>query len=72
MSRVQLIRKALNAGGDYQPLLKYHPKQEADMAGGDNPLLLTEMMSQGFEQTRKAMETYAELFQKTMKPAIQR
>ncbi len=37
------------------------------MAGGDNPLLLSEMMSQGFEQTRKAMETYAELFQKTMK-----
>ncbi len=37
------------------------------MAGGDNPLLLSEMMSQGFEQTRKAMQTYAELFQKNMK-----
>jgi hypothetical protein len=38
-----------------------------DMAGTDNPFLLTEMMNQGFEQTRKAMENYAQLFQKTMK-----
>lgn len=37
------------------------------MAGTDNPFLLTEMVSQGFEQTRKAMENYADLFQKTMK-----
>ena len=36
------------------------------MADSDNPFLLTEMMSQGFEQTRKAMENYAELFRKTM------
>ena len=37
------------------------------MADSGNPFLLTEMMSQGFEQTRKAMEDYAELFRKTMK-----
>jgi len=37
------------------------------MAGTDNPFLLTEMMSQGFEQTRRAMENYADLFQRTMK-----
>ncbi len=37
------------------------------MASSDNPFLLTEMMNQGFEQTRKAMENYAQLFQKTMK-----
>ena len=41
--------------------------QEANMAGSDDPFLLTEMMSHGFEQTRKAMESYADLFQKTMK-----
>jgi hypothetical protein len=37
------------------------------MEGRDDPFLLTEMMSHNFEQTRKAMESYAELFQKTMK-----
>lgn len=37
------------------------------MAGNDDPFPLTEMMSRGFEQTRKAMESYADLFQKTMK-----
>ena len=39
------------------------------MADRDNPLTgnINDMMHQGFDQTRKAMEQYAELFQKTMK-----
>jgi hypothetical protein len=36
------------------------------MAGNNDPFLITEMMNRGFEQTRKAMESYADLFQKTM------
>ena len=37
------------------------------MAGSDNPFPLSEMMTQGFEQTRKAMERYFDLFQKNIK-----
>ncbi len=33
----------------------------------DNPSPLSEMMTQGFEQTRKAMESYLDLFQKNLK-----
>ena len=36
------------------------------MAGGDNPFPLSEMMTQGFEQTRKAMESYLDFFQKNI------
>jgi hypothetical protein len=35
------------------------------MAGSDNPFPLSEMMTQGFEQTRKAMENYFDFFEKT-------
>jgi hypothetical protein len=37
------------------------------MAGGDNPFPLSEMTTQGFEQTRKAMESYLDFFQKNIK-----
>ena len=41
------------------------------MAGSDNPFPLSEMMTQGFEQTRKAMEkameNYLDFFQKNIK-----
>ncbi|MGC1915379.1 MAG: phasin family protein [Pseudolabrys sp.] len=37
------------------------------MAGGDNLFPLTEMMTQGIEQTRKAMESYLDFFQKNIK-----
>ena len=37
------------------------------MAGSDNPFPLSEMMTQGFEQTRKAMESYLDFFQKNIK-----
>jgi hypothetical protein len=37
------------------------------MAGNDNPFPLSEMMTQGFEQTRKAMENYLDFFQKNIK-----
>ena len=37
------------------------------MAGSDNPFPLSEMMTQGIEQTRKAMESYLDFFQKNMK-----
>ena len=42
------------------------------MAGSDNPFPLSEMMTQGFEQTRKAMESYLDFFQKNIKgsPAL--
>jgi len=36
-------------------------------SGGDNPFPLSEMMAQGFEQTRKAMESYLDFFQKNIK-----
>ena len=36
-------------------------------SGGDNPFPLSDMMTQGFEQTRKAMERYFDLFQKNIK-----
>jgi hypothetical protein len=36
-------------------------------SGGDNPFPLSEMMTQGFEQTRKAMESYLDFFQNNMK-----
>ena len=36
-------------------------------SGGDNPFPLSEMMTQGFEQTRKAMESYLDFFQKNIK-----
>ena len=39
------------------------------MAGSDNPFPLSEMMTQGFEQTRKAMESYLDFFQKNIKAA---
>jgi hypothetical protein len=39
------------------------------MAGSDNPFPLSEMMTQGFEQTRKAMESYFDFFQKNIKGA---
>ena len=37
------------------------------MAGSDTPFPLSEMMTQGFEQTRKAMESYLDFFQKNIK-----
>ena len=37
------------------------------MAGGDKPFPLSEMMTQGFEQTRKAMESYLDFVQKNVK-----
>jgi hypothetical protein len=33
-------------------------------SGGDNPFPLSEMMTQGFEQTRKAMESYLDFSKK--------
>jgi hypothetical protein len=33
-------------------------------SSGDNPFPLSEMLTQGFEQTRKAMESYLDFFQK--------
>ena len=39
------------------------------MAGGDNPFPLSEMMTQGFEQTRKVMENYFDFFEKNLKGA---
>src|SRR5215475_7714107 len=39
------------------------------MAGGDNPFPLSEMMTQGFEQTRKVMENYFDFFEKNIKGA---
>jgi len=38
-------------------------------SGGDNPFPLSEMMTQGFEQTRKAMENYFDFFEKNVKAA---
>jgi hypothetical protein len=37
------------------------------MAGSDTPFPLSEMMTQGFEQTRKAMEDYFAFFEKNIK-----
>ena len=37
------------------------------MAGSDNPIPLSEMMTQGFEQTRKATESYFDFFGKKHK-----
>jgi hypothetical protein len=34
--------------------------------GSNNPFPLSEMMTQGFEQTRKAMESYLDFFQKNI------
>ena len=34
------------------------------MAGPENPFPLSEMLTQGFEQTRKAMESYLDFFRK--------
>jgi hypothetical protein len=39
------------------------------MAGSDTPFPLSEMMTQGFEQTRKVMESYLDFFQKNIKGA---
>ena len=39
------------------------------MAGSDTPFPLSEMMTQGFEQTRKAMESYFDFFEKNIKAA---
>ena len=39
------------------------------MAGSDNPFPLSEMMTQGFEQARKAMESYLDFFEKNIKAA---
>jgi len=39
------------------------------MAGSDTPFPLSEMMTQGFEQTRKAMENYFDFFEKNIKAA---
>jgi hypothetical protein len=39
------------------------------MAGSGNPFPLSEMMTQGFEQTRKAMEGYFDFFEKNIKGA---
>ena len=36
-------------------------------SGGDNPFPLSEMMTQGFEQTRKAMEGYLDFVEKNAK-----
>lgn len=38
-------------------------------SGGDNPFPLSEMMTQGFEQTRKAMESYLDFVEKNVKAA---
>jgi hypothetical protein len=38
-------------------------------SGSDNPFPLSEVMAQSFEQTRKAMENYLDLFQKNIKAA---
>src|SRR6266480_5745309 len=46
-----------------------HLCQEITMAGSDNPFPLSEMMTQGFEQTRKAMENYFDFFEKNIKAA---
>jgi hypothetical protein len=35
---------------------------------GDNPFPLSEIMTQGYEQTRKAMESYLDFVKKTLKP----
>ena len=37
-------------------------------SGGDNPFPLSEMMTQGFEQTRKAMESYLDFVEKNVAP----
>jgi len=39
------------------------------MAGSDTPFPLSEMMTQGFEQTHKAMEDYFDFVQKNVKAA---
>ena len=39
------------------------------MASSDTPFPLSEMMTQGFEQTRKAMESYFDFFEKNIKAA---
>src|SRR5512139_1072357 len=36
-------------------------------SGSDTPFPLSEMMTQGFEQTRRAMESYLDFFEKTVK-----
>jgi hypothetical protein len=36
-------------------------------SGGGNPFPLSDMMTQGFEQTRKAMESYFDFFEKNIK-----
>ncbi len=36
-------------------------------SGADNPFPLSEMLTQGFEQTRKAMESYLDFCQKNIK-----
>ena len=36
-------------------------------SGSDNPFPLSEMMTQSFEQTRKAMESYLDFVQKKRK-----
>ena len=36
-------------------------------SGGDNSFPLSEMMTQGFEQTRKAMEGYLDFVEKKQK-----
>jgi len=42
--------------------------REENMAKSDQPFVeFSDMMTQNFEQTRKAMEKYAELFEKGMK-----
>jgi hypothetical protein len=43
--------------------------QETTMAVPENPFPLSEMLTQGFEQTRKAMESYLDFFQKNIKAA---
>ena len=39
------------------------------MAGSENPFPLSEMLTQGFEQTRKAMESYLDFFERNIKAA---
>ena len=39
------------------------------MAGSDNPFPLSEIMTQGYEQTRKAMESYLDFVEKNVKAA---
>jgi len=36
-------------------------------SSGDSPFPMSEMLTQGFEQTRKAMESYLDFFQKNVK-----